>query len=86
VSIAAGSIPTTSTCTSNGACPINLARTKMNEFYTVKDVAKIFRVNREETIRNWIRRGLFPNAIKTDGYLIPQRDIDAFIKSKGLKR
>ncbi len=58
----------------------------MNEYYTVKDVAKLFRVNREETIRSWIRRGLFPNAIKTDGYLIPQRDIDAFIKLKGVKR
>lgn len=58
----------------------------MNEYYTVKDVAKLFRVQCEETIRGWIRRGLFPNAIKTDGYLIPQRDIDAFIKSKGLKK
>lgn len=83
--IADGVIPIMSTCTSSGARPINFARTKMNEYYTVKDVAKLFRVNREETIRSWIRRGLFPNAIKTDGYLIPQCDIDAFIKSKGLK-
>lgn len=84
--IADGSIQTMNTYTSRSACPINLARTKMNEYYTVKDVAKFFRVRREETIRSWIRRGFFPNAIKTDGYLIPQRDIDAFIKSKGLKR
>ena len=61
-------------------------RIVMNEFYTVKDVAKIFRVQREETIRRWIRRGLFPNAIRTDGYLIPQRDIDAFIKAKGIRK
>lgn len=72
---------------SKHACPINLVRANsMNEYYTVKDVAKLFRVQREETIRTWIRRGMFPNAIKTDGYLIPQRDIDAFIKSKTVKR
>lgn len=58
----------------------------MNEFYTVKDVAKMFRVQREETIRGWIRRGLFPNAIKIDGYLIPSRDIDELIQKKKLKR
>jgi hypothetical protein len=61
-------------------------RIAMNEFYTVKDVAKMFRVQREETIRGWIRRGLFPNAIKIDGYLIPSRDIDELIQKKKLKR
>lgn len=55
----------------------------MPEFLTVKEVTKIFRLKKEETIREWIKRGIFPNAIKTDGYLIPRPDVDALIeKSK----
>ncbi len=59
----------------------------MAEFYTVREVAGIFRLKREQTVREWIRRGHFPNAIKLDGYLIPHRDVENFIavcKTKGV--
>jgi hypothetical protein len=62
-------------------------RIAMNEFYTVKDVAKIFRVQREETIRRWIRRGLsFRMRFARTAISSPQRDIDAFIKAKGIRK
>lgn len=52
----------------------------MPEFLTVKEVTKIFRLKKEETVREWIKKGVFPNAIKTDGYLIPKSDVDSLIE------
>jgi predicted DNA-binding transcriptional regulator AlpA len=52
----------------------------MPEFLTVKEVTKIFRLKKEETVREWIKKGVFPNAIKTDGYLIPKGDVDSLIE------
>lgn len=52
----------------------------MPEYLTVKDVTQMFRLKKEETVRDWIKRGMFPNAIKRDGYLIPRHDVDALIE------
>lgn len=58
----------------------------MPEFLTVKEVTKIFRLKKEETIREWIKKGIFPNAIKTDGYLIPRQDVDALIEQSKIAK
>ena len=48
----------------------------MPEFLTVREVTKIFRLKKEETIREWIKKGVFPNAIKIQSsYLIPIDDV-----------
>lgn len=52
----------------------------MPEYLTVREVTHIFRLKKEETIREWIKKGIFPNAIKTDGYLIPRGDVDSLIE------
>lgn len=55
----------------------------MAEYLTVKEVALIFRLKKEGTICEWIKKGVFPNAIKMDGYLIPRSDVEDLIeKSK----
>lgn len=53
----------------------------MAAFLTVKDVARLFRLKKEETVREWIKKGVFPNTIFRGGYLIPQSDVDAVIEA-----
>lgn len=49
----------------------------MPEFLTVKEVTKIFRLKKEETVREWIKKGVFPNAIRLPDttYLVPSDDV-----------
>lgn len=56
----------------------------MIEYLTVREVALIFRLRKDDTIREWIKQGVFPNAIKRDGYLIPQSDVDDLIDKSRL--
>lgn len=50
---------------------------------TVKDLAALFQKD-EDTIRTWIREGVFPGAFKIkEGWYVPTSDIKKTIKRNG---
>lgn len=50
------------------------------KLFTVKDLATLFQKD-EDTIRCWIREGVFPNAFKIkDGWYVPASDIKKMMK------
>lgn len=54
----------------------------MPKLYTVKALAELFDKD-DDTIRVWIREGVFPNAFKIkDGWYVPVSDIKKMMKKK----
>lgn len=55
--------------------------------YSVEQAANILGVS-ARTIRNWIKKGRFPNAYKLDpqskksSYKIPKIDVDSFLRER----
>jgi len=55
------------------------AMSNNTRYLTVHEVAGVMRTH-PETIRRWLRRGFFPNALKTPSghdWRIPEADLDA---------
>ena len=49
--------------------------------YTVSDVSDIFGGIHQETVYDWIRDGLFPNAVQVRNiYYIPAQDVQALLE------
>lgn len=57
----------------------------MRKLYTVKALAELFEKD-EETIRCWIREGIFPSAFKIkDGWYVPASDIKKMMRISASK-
>ena len=54
--------------------------TMADSFMTVREIAQLFRLRREETVREWIRAGLFPHVVRRGGFLVTRADVDALIQ------
>lgn len=63
----------------------NKKTSRIEKFYTVSEIAKMTGKS-EGRIRAEIKQGHFPNAAPPTGWLIPQADLDAYMRGNFIDR